>query len=55
MLMLRVLDSFCDVSESVPAGVSELTVSPDCDCVVPGFSVIESIGVAEPLSPCEAR
>ena len=55
MLRFRVLDCFCDVSESVLAGVSELTVSPDCDCVVPVFSIIESTGVADHFSPCEAR
>ena len=49
------LDSFCDVSECVLAGVPELTVFTDCDCVVPVFSVIESIGVADPFSPSEAR
>ena len=37
MPRFRVLDSFCDVSECVLAGVSELTVFPDCDCDVPVF------------------
>ena len=52
---VAIVGRFCDVSKCVPAYVSDLTVSLDCLCDVPFFSVFQPIGAADLVSFCEAR